>query len=133
MTKFIVSIPTGYAHLPSDRLGATRSLTSTAMGAATYVEEALRWIPAQEKESEGATELERIFPQSLAPLISDSLTPTRILLADDNADMRDYVKRLLSQSYKVQAVPNGVAALAENRRTAQYQPLVALRAEGSKS
>ena len=35
----------------------------------------------------------------------------RILLADDNADMRDYVVRLLGPQYEVQAVPDGEAAL----------------------
>jgi CheY-like chemotaxis protein len=40
----------------------------------------------------------------------------RVLLADDNADMRGYVARLLSQSgYRVQAVVDGAAALAAAR------------------
>ena len=44
----------------------------------------------------------------------------RILLADDNADMRDYVTRLLSPRWSVQAVANGreaLEALATRRRT----------------
>jgi PleD family two-component response regulator len=36
----------------------------------------------------------------------------RILLADDNADMRDYVRRLLSKHYDTMAVPDGATALA---------------------
>ena len=35
----------------------------------------------------------------------------RILLADDNADMRDYVRRLLSGSYRIDVVADGMAAL----------------------
>src|SRR6185295_8007102 len=35
----------------------------------------------------------------------------RVLLADDNADMRDYVSRLLSQRWQVEAVANGEVAL----------------------
>ena len=42
----------------------------------------------------------------------------RILLADDNADMRDYVSRLLSERYDVTAVPDGMAALAVAQRPA---------------
>ncbi|PLZ88580.1 hypothetical protein CEN44_14995, partial [Fischerella muscicola CCMEE 5323] len=50
---FTVTIPLGTAHLPSDRLQldvgdhstATRTLTSTALGAAPYVQEAERWLP----------------------------------------------------------------------------------------
>ena len=41
---------------------------------------------------------------------------TRILLADDNADMRGYVSRLLAERWDVEAVPNGAAALAAIRR-----------------
>ncbi|WP_143855667.1 hybrid sensor histidine kinase/response regulator, partial [Nostoc sp. 'Peltigera membranacea cyanobiont' 232] len=39
----------------------------------------------------------------------------RILLADDNADMRDYVKRLLGQQYEVESVADGLAALDSAR------------------
>jgi PAS domain S-box-containing protein len=35
-----------------------------------------------------------------------------VLLADDNADMRDYVGRLLADLYEVEAVPDGESALA---------------------
>jgi CheY-like chemotaxis protein len=38
------------------------------------------------------------------------------LLADDNADMRDYVRKLLSSWCDVEAVPDGEAALAAIRR-----------------
>src|SRR4051794_28678124 len=39
----------------------------------------------------------------------------RILWADDHADMRDAVRRLLGQRYDVEAVPDGEAALAAAR------------------
>ena len=35
-----------------------------------------------------------------------------ILLVDDNADMRDYVRRLLGATYNVQVAEDGEAALA---------------------
>ena len=41
--------------------------------------------------------------------------PERILLADDNADMREYVRRLLSDRYVVKAVAEGSLALAAAR------------------
>src|SRR3569833_2027207 len=44
-SAFTVSLPTGLAHLPKERISAPRSLPSTANGAAPYVEEALRWLP----------------------------------------------------------------------------------------
>ncbi|MBD2682000.1 response regulator [Nostoc paludosum FACHB-159] len=110
---FTVSIPTGYAHLPPDRISAPRTLTSTALGAAPYIQEAMRWLPeeALEQGSRGAGEQESLIsPLPLCPS-APLLRTARILLADDNADMRDYVKRLLSQHYEVEAVPNGLAAL----------------------
>ncbi|MDZ7964151.1 MAG: ATP-binding protein [Nostoc sp. DedSLP03] len=127
---FTVSIPTGYAHLPPDRISAPRTLASTALGATPYLEEALRWLPkeAGEQGSRGAGEqgagnreqgIEGIGNREesyLSPLTYHlSPSPARILLADDNADMRDYVKRLLSQQYEVESVSDGLAALESAR------------------
>ncbi|WP_375471087.1 ATP-binding protein [uncultured Nostoc sp.] len=110
---FTVSIPTGYTHLPPNQISAPRTLASTALGATPYLEEALRWLPeeAREQGSRGAGEKEVFYPLPLCP----SASSTRILLADDNADMRDYVKRLLSQQYEVESVPDGLAALDSAR------------------
>ena len=46
---------------------------------------------------------------------------THILVADDNADMREYLRRLLSEHFTVTAVANGAQALAAIKR-----PTVAL-------
>ncbi|MDZ7952388.1 ATP-binding protein [Nostoc sp. DedQUE09] len=117
---FTVSIPTGYTHLPPDRISAPRTLASTALGATPYLEEALRWLPeeAGEQGSRGAGEqgIGNREESYLSPLTYHlSPSPARILLADDNADMRDYVKRLLSQQYEVESVPDGLAALDSAR------------------
>jgi PAS domain S-box-containing protein len=96
---FTVSIPTGCAHLSNESINATRTLTSTAIGAMPYVEEILGW---------SSSSIERSIPVQPNP----SFPTARILLADDNADMRDYLKRLLSQQYEVETVEDGVAALA---------------------
>ncbi|MFL9458983.1 ATP-binding protein [Tolypothrix bouteillei VB521301_2] len=118
-TCFTVLIPAGYNHLPSEclrhseaeRIGAPHTLTSTAMRAVPYVEEALRWLPGTESTSSAAKAAELVLSvptqtkQQSAPM-------ARILVADDNADMRDYLKRLLSQQYEVETVADGVAALA---------------------
>jgi len=97
-TAFTVSIPAGSHHLPADRLGSARTLESTALGAAPYVEEALRWVPAASTPSPPADE-----PRAAGG---------RILVADDNADMRDYLRRLLAPRWTVAAVPDGATALA---------------------
>ncbi len=113
-TTFLVSIPTGHDHLPSERISATRNLESTAMGAATYVEEALRWLPEEGVRDERLGTREELLTR-LQPLTPNP-SSVHILLADDNADMRDYVKRLLvGQGYEVETVGDGLAALARIR------------------
>ena len=94
-TTFTITMPKGRTHLPPDRVRAERTLTSTAVRADDYVEEALRWLPEDSVAAPAATA--RRVP--------------RILLADDNADMRNYVGRLLGQSYVVDIVADGEAAL----------------------
>ena len=100
-TVFTVSIPLGKEHLPADRIVAARAHASAGMRVEAYAEEALRWLPAGTRtQKEGET----VSPSA-----------ARILLADDNADMREYVRRLLSQKYEVVAVQDGAAALREAR------------------
>ena len=109
-TTFSVRVPFGHAHLPQDRLEASRTQASTATGAETYVSEALRWLP----NSEVAAALEgNDEPPSQEEPASDR---GRILLADDNADMRDYLCRLLATQYDCVAVADGEEALAAARR-----------------
>jgi PAS domain S-box-containing protein len=103
-TTFTVTVPTGRAHLPSDRIGAARTLSSTSTGAASYVEEALKWLPdGISSDSDLAEDY-----QAYAPADGSR---SRVLLADDNADMRGYIHRLLSEHYEVEAVADGGAAL----------------------
>ena len=113
-STFIVSLPLGSAHLPSDRGGGTRTLSTTAMGAAPYVEEALRWLPdaGLDLEPEILATDERIpVPCPPASDLDDSVERPVILVADDNADMRQYLSRLLAERYRVIAVSDGQAAL----------------------
>ena len=103
-TTFTVTVPLGTAHLPADRIGAARALASTAASVDAFVDEALRWLPDREAPS----------PAQLPPVAAGAVSETRkrILLADDNADMRDYVRRLLAGSFDVESVADGRAALA---------------------
>ncbi|WDT74283.1 MAG: ATP-binding protein [Candidatus Manganitrophus sp.] len=109
-TTFTVTLPSGAAHLPADRIGGTRTQASTATGAAPYVEEALRWFPEARSAHPGVRNEEAA--------LSGMLPSARILLADDNADMREYVKRILSRHWTIEAVQDGAAALAAARERA---------------
>ncbi|BAZ49496.1 response regulator receiver modulated diguanylate cyclase/phosphodiesterase with PAS/PAC sensor(s) [Nostoc sp. NIES-4103] len=143
---FTVSIPTGFAHLPSQRINASRTLTSTAIGATPYVEEAWRWLAkgadGGDEGDGGDREDEEVYlftsspssssspsspssssspsspssPSSSSSPSSPSSPPAHILVVDDNADMRDYAKRLLGQRYQVEAVEDGMAALTAIRQ-----------------
>src|SRR5262245_58009882 len=120
-SEFTVTIPLGKAHLPAERIGAARSLAPTALRGEAYVEEALRWLPSEEVGTRGQGDKETmretenlLVPLSPPPLVS----PSRILLADDNADMREYVRRLLGGQYEVEAVADGESALNAVRESA---------------
>jgi PAS domain S-box-containing protein len=119
-STFIVSLPLGSAHLPGERIGGTRSLASTALGAAPFVEEALRWLPESEyrEVEEEILPGDELIPVPCPPLAHGDGTSAKrphILVADDNADMRRYLARLLGERYEVQAVADGQAALAAVR------------------
>jgi signal transduction histidine kinase len=107
-TCFTVTVPFGTAHLPADRISAERRLASTSVRAEAYVEEALRWLPDEAASFPAAGELAE--PGEL-PLLDSA----RILVADDNADMRGYVRRVLGRNFTVEAVADGQAALAAIR------------------
>ena len=111
-STFRVRIPQGRDHLPASQIGGARSLSSTALGAQPFVEEAMRWLPDSRAP---APESELLMPESPAP--SDTKR-ARILVADDNADMRDYLRRLLDPDYDVRTVADGEAALAAIKQDA---------------
>ena len=102
-STFTVSIPAGKAHLPAERIGAERTLAATTLGAEAFVEEAARWLPDGEPTGEIVSPAAQQGPRA------------RIVWADDNADMREYVRKLLGTRYEVEAVADGEAALAAVR------------------
>ncbi|HKQ73239.1 MAG TPA: ATP-binding protein [Blastocatellia bacterium] len=121
---FTVSIPFGFAHLPAERVGGARALSSTATDATAFVEEALRWLPDAPRSVRPAGDFigQRLgdFQRTGSERLPQSgqSGARRILLADDNADMREYVRRLLAEKYEVEAVADGEAALQAAREHA---------------
>ncbi|HTA88332.1 MAG TPA: ATP-binding protein [Polyangiaceae bacterium] len=109
-TSFTVTIPTGKAHLPAERIGAQRESGWVAEHTKSYVSEALRWLPktaAGESEAPPPVSVgEALLPGEAAP------SNARIIVADDNADMREYLLRLLGRYWQVTAVADGAQALA---------------------
>ncbi|GAB4093498.1 ATP-binding protein [Flaviaesturariibacter terrae] len=97
-SRFTVQLPKGRAHLPADRIVAGQA--AGPRHSDVFLMEALKWIP--EAGIGAAVPEER--PSK------DGKRPT-ILLADDNTDMRAYIQRLLSHSFRVVTVRDGLEAL----------------------
>ena len=110
-SSFSVTIPFGYAHLPADQIGGARTLASTVLGVSPFVEEALRWLPDESQDEHDDAVQDDLL--SDLPRSPDDIARSRprILVVDDNADMRQYVARLLSERYEVEAAADGQAAL----------------------
>ncbi len=100
-SSFVVRIPRGRAHLdPALVRAEAASVRTRGRG---FVDEAAGW-----SSSSPSAPCEPTLARSEAPR-------RRVVLADDNADMRDYVRRLLDAHYDVVAVEDGAAALAAIR------------------
>ena len=111
-STFTVTVKAGSAHLPADRLGTQQSQSSSAQRATTYVGEALQWTSGISAASTSSP-----VEADGTPLLGEATVATaarrpRVLWADDNADMRDYVGRLLGTCYDVMTVSDGTTALA---------------------
>ena len=102
-TTITVRIPHGSAHLPQDHVAAAAGPSRPAEDAAQpYLEEAFGWLDKD--------------PDSASPEVAADPSRERILVVDDNAEMRWYLQRLLRGRWQVDTAPNGVAALHQIRR-----------------
>jgi anti-anti-sigma factor len=102
-TTFTVTLPLDNAHLPADQLAEPApDAPAVSPAAVPFVTEALRWLP--EDDAAAGADLS-------PPAPSAASASGRVLVADDNADMRGYLLRLLGPHYDVRAVPDGRQAL----------------------
>jgi PAS domain S-box-containing protein len=108
-TRFTIRLPFGSAHLPPDAVASAASPAGVTTSADPYLQEALRWLPSEED----GTALAAVAPNTTGAAAGPGpAVPATVLVADDNADMREYLTRLLSNAgYHVRAVTDGVAAL----------------------
>jgi PAS domain S-box-containing protein len=118
-TTFRVRISFGRAHLAAERISETGAgtLQAKTLGAAPFVQEALRWLP---DGGQGEEQMAKELANADLAVDADGDSGAdgtagrrgRVLLADDNRDMREYVQRLLGRQFRVTAVADGEAALA---------------------
>jgi PAS domain S-box-containing protein len=110
-STFRVRVPSGLSHLPKE---SVRDAPVQGLSASSaFVEEALRWLPEPDAPVPALIDAESI------PVADRRFAATfgaRVVLADDNADMRAYVRGLLAPFYAVEAVANGAEALAAAQR-----------------
>ncbi|MFL5353222.1 ATP-binding protein [Archangium sp.] len=100
-STFSVHLPFGSAHLPRDRVHREDETGAAGARAAPYVSEALGWM-------RGEGDVSPESPARTGP-------GARVLVVDDNADMRAYITGLLRPSFEVEAVEDGVRALERAR------------------
>src|SRR3981189_471462 len=113
-TTFIVTVPFGRDHLPADRVQTSRSLASTAIGADAFVEEALRWLPSAPASGISETIVDDLG--SKTDVVPADGQRSRVLIVDDNADMREHLSRVLAKWWGVEAASDGLAALEAARQ-----------------
>jgi PAS domain S-box-containing protein len=116
-TAFTVTVPLGVEHLPSDRINHGPAAPAASLRARAYIDEASGWLSA---EAAGSDLLDTpSTSEDVGELVASAgAVGETILLADDNADMRNYIERLLrSAGFVVESVTDGEMALAAARRT----------------
>ena len=115
-STFTVTIPSGTDRLPAERIQAAQALASTTIRAEAYVEELNQWLGIEPGSAVDAATLPK--QATLAPSQEPPPSGKRelIVLADDNADMRHYLTRLLSERYEVHAAADGLQALEVTRK-----------------
>jgi PAS domain S-box-containing protein len=107
-STFIIVLPLGKQHLPADSVREESSSAIQQEIVKGFEEEASRWsvddtddVPVDEAGSVGLTDI----------LIKPAFDK-KILIVDDNADLRRYLKNILQKWWTVDVAVNGVEALA---------------------
>ena len=100
-TTLTIRLRTGDAHLPPDQIAGPETAPHAAVHANAFVEEAARWSATTPSPSPPSASM----PASFTPVSG------HVLIADDNADMRDYLARVLQEHWSVETVADGAAAL----------------------
>ena len=96
-TEFVVSVPFGTAHLPSRGIAPQAPNGNFATLREAFSREALTWLTRSTEQS----------PKAGAR--------ARILVVDDNADMRDHIAHVLGDRYELITAADGDSALKAAR------------------
>ncbi len=113
-STFTVSVPLGSMHLPAARIRSPQDSPRPLVGSDAFVEEASNWS-SRPPAATAAVDLDA-RPLSESPIAFDA--GVRIVLADDNEDMRSYLTGILGQRWTVTLAANGEEALTLAREQA---------------
>jgi signal transduction histidine kinase len=91
-STFTVAIPRGHAHLPADRVSSEERPKTARGSASAYAIEAGTW-------------------PTHAPCVAGAAGRPRVVVVDDNVDMRSYLLRMFGAGYDVEAYADGRQAL----------------------
>jgi signal transduction histidine kinase len=109
-SAFTVALRFGSEHLSADSVGQARSQNSGEARGQAYVAEALSWLDDASGQAAGTTSTKAEI-DAIAPVAGAGRR--RVLIADDNIDMRTYLQKLLQTAgFEIEAVADGEQALA---------------------
>ena len=106
-SRFAITLLKGTDHLPPEQLRESADPSARPVRAQVYAEEAERWLPAVADID--SHEVEAAATEYLRN------PGRRVLVVDDNADLRDYMRHLLGGRFMVEVATNGEEALAAAR------------------
>jgi len=113
-TLFKVCLPFGHGHLAPENVAKDKASPLVVQGsAAAYVQEALGWLPGHDRLGD---EIAGTLAEDQNGEESATEVKPVVLLVDDNADMREYVRSLLAGRFEVISAGNGRLALEEARK-----------------
>jgi PAS domain S-box-containing protein len=107
---FRVSVPTGTAHLPQENVLSTEKIVETGALKGAFIQEAISLLQNEARSATNDKITETAGDLSSQQDESISLE-TRILIVDDNGDMRAYLTRLLEPYFTIYTAINGLEAL----------------------
>jgi signal transduction histidine kinase len=108
-TTVSVTLPRGSAHLPAERIAHDATSAGMSAAARSYADEASNWLSAAVIDDAEPR------PAELPPAVNEAdrsaVEAGRVLVVDDNADMRAYLSRLLAPLFTVDTAADGAEAL----------------------
>ncbi|QQL50289.1 ATP-binding protein [Mucilaginibacter ginkgonis] len=113
-STFTVKIPSGKMHLPPAQVVDSVRETSLEAATAPFIREAYSLL--QDEANKSSDEVTHTVSDVVSSQDNTVNKETRILIVDDNGDMRAYLKRLLEPYFTIETASNGAEALKQIKK-----------------